>query len=428
MLNDWIHWLSSLHPDQLAWLLLPLLLFDAPRYAMAVVAMWLWDCCASLYRRIRGRSVPKSYGHCPSVCVVIAGLNEADTIGQTLRSCWGTYPKLEIIVVDDGSTDGMAKVANDFANTHAGVRVLRKPQRGGKSSALNFALAFTKAEVIVGIDADSHIESNTIWEIVQPFRDENVGAVSGAVLARNPFTNFATWMQAFEYLTCIFVGRMLAARLKVLGIVSGALGAFRRSALDRVEGWDVGPGEDGDLTLKLRKAGYSIAFAPYAQCLTNLPIDWFRWINQRRRWTWAVVTFEGRKHIDLANIFRRNFRASNLLVILDRWMYNILFPFLIWVYLIWTIGFNYHEHTWKQYLLYYLLYVGFESAQAAIAVYYSNNRWRDMWVGIAAPLMPFYHLTLKLVTIGAVTEEAFWRRSYEDNFVPAHVRRATWHW
>lgn len=428
MLNEWTHWLSSLHPDQIAWLLLPMLLFDAPRYAVAVVGMWGYDVIRGSYDSIRGRGSSRTYEYCPTVSVVIAGLNEGKHVDQTLRSCWGTYPNLDIIVVDDGSTDDMAAVASDFARQHQGVRVLRKPKRGGKSSALNFALAYSDAEIVVGLDADSHIESNTIWEIVQPFQDANVGAVSGTVLARNPFASVAAWLQAFEYLTCIFVGRMLASRLNVLGIVSGALGAFRRTALDRVEGWDVGPGEDGDLTLKMRKAGFKIAFAPYAQCLTKLPTRWTRWINQRRRWNWAVITFECRKHIDLAYVFARNFRWSNFFVMLDRWTYNILFPFFIWIYLIWTLGFNYHEHTWKQYLLYYLIYVAFESVHASIAIYYSSHRRRDFCVGLAAPLMPFYHLFHKLITIIAIVEETLWRRSYEDNFVPAHVRRATWHW
>jgi cellulose synthase/poly-beta-1,6-N-acetylglucosamine synthase-like glycosyltransferase len=341
---------------------------------------------------------------------------------------WGTYPRLEIIVVDDGSSDDMATVASDFARNHPGVRVLRKPRRGGKSSALNFALAYCQADIIVGVDADSQVEPNTLWEIVQPFADPRVGAVSGTVLARNAHANLVAWLQAFEYLTCIFVGRLLAARLGVLGIVSGALGAFRRSALLRVEGWDVGPGEDSDLTLKLRKAGYRIALVPYAQCLTNVPTTWRRWINQRRRWSWATVTFDCRKHVDLANPLSPNFRLTNLLVLLDRWSYNVVLPFGIWAYLIWTLVFERHEHTWKQYLLYYLVYVVFETIQAGAAIYYSNDRRRDVWVSLALPLMPFYQLLLKLVTIVAIVEEIAWRRSFRDSFVPTHVREATWHW
>ena len=180
------------------------------------------------------------------------------------------------------------------------------------------------------MDGDSHLEPAAIWEIVQPFSDPEVGAVSGAVLARNQDTNLCTWLQSYEYLRCIFVGRMFAARMDVLGVSSGAFGAYRRTALRRVMGWDVGPGEDGDLTLRLRKAGYRIAFTPYAQCFTNLPTSWIRLLKQRRRWEWAAVTFECRKHVDMGNCFSPNFRLSNLAVLLDRWIFNVLSVYALW--------------------------------------------------------------------------------------------------
>jgi glycosyltransferase involved in cell wall biosynthesis len=97
------------------------------------------------------------------VGVVIAGFNEAETIEGTLRTLWGTYPRLEIVVIDDGSHDKMAAVARRFARTHAGVKVLRRPNRGGKSSAMNWGLLYTQAEVIVVVDADSDVGPSAIW-------------------------------------------------------------------------------------------------------------------------------------------------------------------------------------------------------------------------------------------------------------------------
>ena len=125
MWNDWIQWLSSLEISQLLWLLLPMLLLDMPRYAIGTSLMCMWHALCQIGDWfLSGRSTPQ-YDHCPSICVVIAGLNEADTLGHTLRSVWGTYPDLEIIVVDDGSQDGMARVGSQFARLHPGVTVLR---------------------------------------------------------------------------------------------------------------------------------------------------------------------------------------------------------------------------------------------------------------------------------------------------------------
>lgn len=427
MLTDWIHWLSSVPPDELPLLLAPILLLDISRYAAGSVVICLWDCARDIVRLIQGKDQERSFRYCPSVCVVVAGLNEAETIGDTLRSIWGTYPRMEIIVVDDGSSDGTTQVAREFARTHSNVLVLRKPQRGGKSSAVNYALPFTRAEIILCVDGDSHLGPSAIWESVQPFTDPQVGAVSCTVLARNPFARLVTWLQAFEYLRCIFVGRMFSSRLNILGVVSGAFGSFRRSAIQRVMGWDVGPGEDSDLTLRLRKWGYQIAFAPYAQCFTNLPTSWWGLFKQRRRWEWACVTFECRKHVDMANIFSPNFRLSNLCLLLDRWVFNVLMTFALWGYVVW-LCFHAQQDTWKQLWLFYLVFLGLELAQLCVILFYSTERRRDLAIGLVAPLMPFYHLILRAVSLIAITEEVFTRRSFQDSFVPAHVREATWHW
>lgn len=427
MFIDWTHWLLSIHPDELALLLLPLLLLDAPRYALGVAVLWLWDYLIELFTWARGGAPPHPYTECPSVCVVVAGLNEADTISYTLESLWGTYPRMEVVIVDDGSQDGMSDVAQRFAEGKRGITILRKPNRGGKSSALNFALPFTQAEIIVCVDGDSHLKESAIWEVVQPFRDPRVAAVSASVTARNPFVNLTTWLQAMEYLRNIFLGRMLTSRLGILGIVSGAFGAYRRSALQQIAGWDVGPGEDGDLSLRLRKAGYRVVFAPYAQCLTNLPTSFWRLIKQRRRWEWAIVTFECRKHIDLGNIFSPNFRLSNLMLLLDRWIYGLLLPIFFWAYLIWLCA-HPHANLIHLFILYYVCYLGLELLQVRLVAYYSMDRKHDLIVCLIVPLMPFYHLIQRCVSSYAVVEELLWRRSFKDSFVPAHVRRVTWHW
>ncbi|MDA1053094.1 MAG: glycosyltransferase [Planctomycetota bacterium] len=410
--------------DQMFWLMVPVLLIDLPRYSLGLTAMCLWDMLCEL---VYGSEEVRSYEYCPTVSLVIAGLNEGDTIHATLASIWGTYPRMEIIVVDDGSSDKMTAISQDFAKRHAGVLVLTKPHRGGKSSALNFALPFANGEVVVCVDGDSDLSEGAIWEIVQPFADPQVGAVSGAVVGRNPFVNLCTWCQAYEYLRCIFVGRMFAARMGILGVISGAFGAYRRTALQRVMGWDVGPGEDGDLTLRMRKGGYRIAFQPYAQCRTNLPTKWWTLIKQRRRWEWAAITFECRKHVDMGNVFSPNFRWSNLGVLLDRWIFNVLLVYLLWGYVVW-VCFHLHADTWKQFLLYYICYILSDIVILTVVLYYSTNRRRDLLVGLSLPFTPFYNVLQKAVSLWAITEEIFSRRSFRDGFVPEHVRQATWHW
>lgn len=427
MLHGWLRWLSSLQATELLWILAPILLLDAPRYALGTLAVWVCDFSEQVVNALFGRESTRRFDHQPRCCAIVAGLNEAASLGQTLSSLAGSYPDLQIVVVDDGSTDGMSEVACQFAKTHPDTTVVRKPSRGGKSSALNAALPFTDAEILVCVDSDSHLGSGAVWEIVQPFVDPNVAAVSGTVLVRKPFVNLLTWIQALEYYRCIFLGRMFTSRLGILGIVSGAFGAYRREAILQVGAWDVGPGEDGDLTLRLRRSGYSVVFAPYAQCFTN-PVQRMGPLSkQRRRWEWAVVTLECRKHIEMANPFRADFRLSNFVMIVDRWVYSILLQYAFLGYMLWY-AFHMHANAHYQLALFYVVYLGMEMMQLLILLFYCEERVRILKIGVVFPLMPFYYIWMRFVTLWAITEELLTRRSYKDNFVPEHVRNVTWHW
>ena len=427
LVHQWLQWVNSLSPAELLWVLAPILMMDAPRYALGTLAVWLCDFCEHLSNIVWGREETGNFAHQPRCCAIVAGLNEADSLGQTLGSLSGAYPNLQIVVVDDGSTDGMSEVASLFARTHADTTVVRKPDRGGKSSALNAALPFTDAEILVCVDSDSHLGEGAIWEIVQAFVDPKVAAVSGTVLVRKPFVNLLTWIQALEYYRCIFLGRMFTSRLGILGIVSGAFGAYRRDAILQVGAWDVGPGEDGDLTLRLRRAGYDVVFAPYAQCFTNPVRKMGPLSKQRRRWEWAVITLECRKHIEMANPFRADFRFSNFVMILDRWFYSIVLQYGFLAYVIW-LAFHPHPYLVYQFLLFYVVYLGMEILQLMILLFYCDQRWRILAIGAVFPCMPFYYIWMRFVTIWAITEELLIRRSYKDNFVPERVRNVTWHW
>jgi cellulose synthase/poly-beta-1,6-N-acetylglucosamine synthase-like glycosyltransferase len=426
VLTDWIHWLSCRHWDQLFLCLTGLLLTDAPRYALTKIVLCMRDWLRGTCRL--GRQTAEPFAHCPTVCAIIAGYNEADTIASTLGSVWGTYPRLEIIVVDDGSKDAMAANARRFASNHAGILVLSRPDRGGKSSAMNFALRYTQAEVVVIIDADSELGPNAIWEIVQPMADPGIGGVAGSILVRNPFTSLATWFQAYEYLSTIFVGRMTSALLTILGIVSGAFGAFRRDALDKVQGWDVGPPEDLDLTLALRKAGYRIGFAPYSLCFTDAPESFVALFKQRRRRDRSgVIRCHFRKHLDLALPWSAHFRFSNLLLLAENWFFSVICPYGI---LVWTIAFMVSppEDWWQILFALYLCYLVFEFITVATNLFYTTHFRKDLLVCSIFFLVPLYQFALLIMRLFANTEELLVRGSFKDNYVPEKVRAATWRW
>lgn len=428
MLSDWIHWLSWRHTDQLLAFLWALLLIDSPRYALSKGLLLLDDLGQAAWQWLRGAPASEACRYCPSVCVILAGYNEEDNVDIALRSVWGTYPRLEIIVVDDGSLDATGRRAREFGRGNPGVLVLDRPERGGKSSADNFALAYTRAEVIVIMDTDSQLGPDAIWEIVQPLRDPAVGGVSASVLVRDPFHNLVTWFQAYEYLQTIFHGRMVAARVGMLGIISGAFGAFRRTVLDHGMGNDVGPDEDTDLTLRIRKFGWKIAFAPHALCYTDVPPTWGSLVKQRLLWDeGALVRYHCRKHADMVYFWSSNFRWRDFFFLLESWFFHIIFQIGIWIWIVWFCW-KLPPDWGKILLTLYFCYLVFEIAQFLPLFYYSRNWRRDALICCLVPLVPFYHVFIFLVRSAAVVSETLFRSSADHNYVPARVRRATWRW
>lgn len=391
--------------------------------------MMLWDGLCDCWRWLGRVPEPAGYDYCPSVTVVIAGYNEADTIAATLASVWGSYPRLQIVVVDDGSEDGTGDVAQAFAHAHEEVLVLRRPERGGKPSACNVGLNYAEGEVIVFVDADSHLGPSALWEIVQPLKDPHIGGVSATVLARNAFTNLITWFQAYEYLNTIFVGRRLMARLGILSIISGAFGAYRREIIERCGGADVELAEDMDLALRTRKAGYQIAFAPRAQCFTNVPATWGALFRQRTRWEESgIVRLLCRKHIDIAYWPRENFSWLNFLTLAEAWLFNVFCVVGIWAYAVWCLLTLRAEEVGMLLLTVYLCYVVFEAVQVLAVLFYSTDWRRDALACAVAPLAPCYQLFLFVARSRALVGELLIRESYENNHIPERVRNATWRW
>jgi cellulose synthase/poly-beta-1,6-N-acetylglucosamine synthase-like glycosyltransferase len=429
VLTDWVHWLTSLRPDELCFVFGPLLFIDGPRYGVSKLLMCAWDVIVALIYRPLVGDPPQRYTHCPSVCVVIPACNEGLLIAQTLQSVWGTYPQLQIIVVDEASNDETLSVAREFERTHAGVTVLPRLRRGGKSSAVNMARHYTQADVLILIDGDSVLGPQAIWEVVQPFQNPRVGVVSGMIRALNASHNLVTRLQALEYLNTILVGRILMSRLNVLGISSGAFSAYRIECYDQGKGKDVGPTEDLDLSLRIRKSGYDLEFVPTAVCYTDVPTTWKALFKQRRFWEQgSVVKLYCRKHADMMYFWQAGFRWSNLFHFLDIIIYDLLCAYAIWFYFGFLLFTQPLVLIGRVCFTLYVSYVALETMQYVSMFLYSDNWKRDWPAGLVVPLSPLYQLFLRFVSVVAITEEFLWRKSFDDGHVPPHVRQATWHW
>jgi cellulose synthase/poly-beta-1,6-N-acetylglucosamine synthase-like glycosyltransferase/peptidoglycan/xylan/chitin deacetylase (PgdA/CDA1 family)/spore germination protein YaaH len=240
---------------------------------------------------VKLRKEPPLYavGFQPSVSVLIAAFNEAAVIVRTVESVLGSrYPLAEVVVIDDGSTDGTAEVAEAAFSEHPVVRIVRQ-ENGGKSSALNRGIESAKGEILFCIDADTQLDPNAIGLVTRHFEDSSVGAVAGNVKVGNP-VNVITFWQSLEYTTSQNLDRRAYALLNAITVVPGAIGGWRKSAILQVGSYlNDTLAEDMDLTWRLRRAGFRLENEPHAYAYTEAPESFRAFFKQRFRWAYGTL-------------------------------------------------------------------------------------------------------------------------------------------
>jgi cellulose synthase/poly-beta-1,6-N-acetylglucosamine synthase-like glycosyltransferase len=219
--------------------------------------------------------------------VIVLAFNEVVGIERSVRSLGASdYPELEVIVVDDGSTDGTGDLVAGLALP--GVKVLRQ-QNSGKPAALNHGLAEARHDIVVMVDADTVFEPRTLAHLVQPFRSEEVGGVSGNTKVGNRKRLLGRW-QHIEYVMGFNLDRRLYDVLRCMPTVPGAIGAFRREALDDAGGVSGATlAEDTDLTLAVGRAGWRVVYEENARAWTEAPATLRGLWRQRYRWCYGTL-------------------------------------------------------------------------------------------------------------------------------------------
>jgi peptidoglycan-N-acetylglucosamine deacetylase len=233
--------------------------------------------------------VPDHPDYRPRVSVVVPAHDEEAVILETVESALHSdYPGIEVVVVDDGSTDQTGALLDQRFGGDPRVRIHHQPNRG-KPAALNQALALATGEILVTMDADTVVAPGAVQRLVRHFADPRVGAVAGNVKVSNRTTWITRW-QALEYITSQNLEKRAFDLLNCITVVPGALGAWRAEALRAAGGFTADTlAEDADLTFSIRRRGWKISYEEEAEAFTHAPATPGELIQQRFRWTYGTL-------------------------------------------------------------------------------------------------------------------------------------------
>jgi cellulose synthase/poly-beta-1,6-N-acetylglucosamine synthase-like glycosyltransferase len=362
----------------------------------------------------------------PLVTVVIPGRNEGKHLFKLVESLRNqTYTNMQIIVVDDGSDDDTVVIGRNLERREYIDLFLRNDVRGGKASAANLAIRYAKGEFIIALDADCDYLPDAIERILVPFfYDKNIGGVGGSVQVYNYDDSIVSALQAIEYFDTISVGRIVSSELGIYRVISGAFGAFRTDAIEKIGGWDVGPGMDGDISVKLRKLGYKVKFEPTAICRTNAPNTFRKLARQRLRWDKSLIRFRLRKHKDVF-FPTRTFMWINFFSFLENIVYNVFLNFK-WYFYLGDMLINFLSYLPFILLTNIILYAAYNVVKYLVfGIFRLKKGDAIIYLLPYTPLMVFYFgYFLRVVRTRAYLQEFFFKASYKDNWNPAKSSNA----
>ncbi|GAA2079467.1 glycosyltransferase [Streptomyces albiaxialis] len=329
------------------------------------------------------------------VTVLVPAHNEEAGIAATVHSILASlYPRLQVVVIDDGSTDGTADAVAAIDDPR--VTLVRQPNTG-KPGALNTGLAHARHDIVVMVDGDTVFEPDALYRLVQPLAHAAVGAVSGNTKVGNRRHLLGKW-QHLEYVLGFNLDRRMFEVLECMPTVPGAIGAFRRDALMGIGGVsDETLAEDTDLTMSLWRAGWRVVYEESAVAWTEVPLTLRQLWRQRYRWCYGTLQSMWKhrhavREVGPAGRFGR--RGLGYLA-----LFQVVLPLFAPVVDIFALyGVAFRDPT--QAVLVWLAFLAVQMVTAGYALRLDRERLRALW---SLPFQLFvYRQLLYLVVIQSV--------------------------
>jgi len=394
------------------------LIFDIPRYSLSLLSLALFGV------RRPPRANDNAAAGKASVSVIIPTFNGGSGLAPTIASLQRqTLRPVEIIVVDDGSTDETRAVAERARAQGQVDMVICHGTRCGRSAAINAGARFARGDLILTVDADTIFEPTAVARLAAAFGDPRVAGASCNIAINNEGESIWTGLQSVEYLMSISAGRSILDVVGAIACLSGACSMYRRDIFVRQGGLDVGPGEDLEYSLRLRRLGHLIRFVPDAWAETAGPASGISLLRQRARWDRDALRIRFMTYGELS-FFHPLEHLPDTLQRLDFILFDLV-PTL-------SLPF---------YLAYILLLFGTTEAALFLAAIYVLLLWISIFnmalafimfnrsIGLfglgTALIFPLYQgIYLKCARFFSYSSKIIFASSRRDDFVPPRVRRA----
>ncbi len=389
-----------------------IMLFDIPRYTLSLISLLL----TGLWTR---EPDAKRAG----VSVVIPVLDGADDLAACVHSVFDqSLPPESVTLIDDGSSDRTWDVMLELREIYSDIRLLRHPRPSGKSASVNHAALLSQSELLLVVDHDVVLGRDFIHNMTGAFTDPDVAAASGNLYARNATQSPLTALQSLEYLQSITLGRSFIDKINAISCVSGAVSMFRKSVFDALGGLNTGPGEDLEITLRMRANGHRIRFVTEATAYTGAPDSLRALTRQRSRWDRDALNIKLLAYRQL-RLTSPGEQVSDTFMRFDflllEFLPTMIFPFYLagmFIYL----GPDFPVFLWGMTGLLFWFYL----LHGLLVLSVARLRISVLEI-LMLPLLPLYQgVYLKLVRFWAFSSELLFSTSRRDPFVPARIRHA----
>ena len=391
------------------------LIFDIPRYTLSLLSLALFG------SRRQSNGAPAGN---LSVSVIIPTFNGGSGLAPSILSLHRqTLRPVEIIVVDDGSTDDTRAVAERARALGLVDMVICHGTRCGRSTAINAAARFAGGDLLLTVDADTIFEPTAVARLAAVFSDPRVGGASCNIAISNERESLWTGLQSVEYLMSISAGRSILDVVDAIACLSGACSMYRRETFLRQGGLDVGPGEDLEYSLRLRRLGHVIRFVPDAWAETDGPTSAISLLRQRARWDRDALRIRFMMYGELG-FFHRFERLPDTIQRLDFIFFDLVptlsLPFYL-VYVVLVFGAA-DAARFLAAIYVVLLWISIFNMALAFAMFNRSVGFFGLGASLIFPL--YQGVYLKCGRFFSYSSEIVFATSRYDDFVPPRVRRA----